>query len=167
MKFAGPVLVAATFAIVSATNSFAEAPETERTQAQPTTTNEAYIPGLGDFMGQIQMRHAKLWFAGKSKNWQLTAYELDEIKEAFGDAAKYQPNFKGKPIAEMIGPITTQPIAQLEKAIDAKDTVQFAKAFDTLSHACTFCHRDNGYGFIVIQRPSLPPLTNQRFTLKR
>lgn len=83
-------------------------------------------------MGQIQMRHAKLWFAGKAKNWQLAAYELDEIKEAFEDAAKYQPNFKGQPIAAMIGPITARPITQLEKAIDAKDTVRFAKAFDSL-----------------------------------
>ena len=83
-------------------------------------------------MGQIQMRHAKLWFAGKAKNWQLAAYELDEIKEAFEDAAKYQPNFKGQPIAAMIGPITARPITQLEEAIDAKDTVRFAKAFDSL-----------------------------------
>lgn len=118
-------------------------------------------------MGQIQMRHAKLWFAGKAKNWELAAHELDEIKEAFEDAAKYQPNYKGKPIAEMIGPFTTRPITQIEKAIAAKDTVRFAKAFDSLSNACTSCHQATDHGFIAIQRPSFPPLTNQRFELKR
>ncbi len=167
MKFAVPILVAATLAIVSITNALAEAPETEHAQAQAPTTNEAYTPGLGEFMGQIQMRHAKLWFAGKAKNWQLAAYELGEIKEAFGVAAKYQPNFKGKPIAETIGPITDQAITQLEKAIDAKDPVRFAKTFDRLSNACMSCHQANGYGFIAIQRPSSPPMTNQRFEFKR
>ena len=166
MKFAVPILVAATLAIISITNALGEVPETERTQAQAPATNEAYTPGLGDLMGQIQMRHAKLWFAGKAMNWQLAAYELDEIKEAFEDAAKYQPNFKGKPIAEMIGPITAQPITKLEKAIATKDTAQFAKAFDSLSKACMSCHQDTEHGFIAIQRPSFPPLTNQRFELK-
>jgi len=165
MKFAVPALVAATFVIVSITNALAEAPRDRTYASAGPTPNEAYTPGLGDFMGQVQMRHAKLWFAGKAKNWQLAAYELDEIKEAFEDAAKYQPNFKGKPIAAMIGPITARPITQLEKAIDAKDTVRFAKAFDSLSNACTSCHQAAGHGFIAIQRPSFPPLTNQRFEL--
>ncbi len=40
---------------------------------------------------------AKLWFAGTGKNRQLAAYELDELKEASEDAAKYQPEFKGSP----------------------------------------------------------------------
>ena len=77
MKFAVPAVAAATLVIILITNALAEAPETERTQAQAPAPNEAYTPGLGDFMGQIQMRHAKLWFAGKAKNWQLAAYELD------------------------------------------------------------------------------------------
>ena len=40
----------------------------------------AYKPPLGDIMGKIQLRHIKLWFAGKHKNWELAAYEVDEIK---------------------------------------------------------------------------------------
>lgn len=166
MKFAVSILVAATLTTISTTNSFGEAPETERTQAQAPAIDETYKPGLGDLMGQIQVRHAKLWFAGKARNWQLAAYELDEIKEAFEDAGKYHPSFKGKPIAEMIGPITEQPITKLEKAIATKDTAQFAKAFDSLSKACMSCHQATEYGFIAIQRPSFPPLTNQRFELR-
>ena len=76
---------------------------------------DAYVPGLGEFMAAIQLRHAKLWFAGKAKNWQLAAYELDELREVFEDAAKYQPEFKGKPIAELIGQVTNEPMASLKK----------------------------------------------------
>ncbi|MGU0989254.1 hypothetical protein ACSEOQ_12850 [Pseudomonas aeruginosa] len=80
---------------------------------------------------------AKLWFAGTGKNRQLAAYELDELKEASEDAAKYQPEFKGKSIAKIIEPMTAEPVTQLEKAIEAKDSVCFVRAYDSLSHACT------------------------------
>ena len=126
-------------------------------------TRQGYVPGLGDFMRNIQLLHAKLWYAGKGKNWQLAAYELDELKEAFADAANYQPNYEGKPIAEMIAPMTGKPFGQLERVIDARDWARFAAAYDGLSRACTSCHQAMGRDFISIQRPSVPPLTNQRF----
>lgn len=67
------------------------------TESQSAALQEAFKPGLGDIMGAIQMRHAKLWFAGKSRNRQLAAYEISEIKEGFESAAKFQPDFKGVP----------------------------------------------------------------------
>lgn len=97
----------------------------------------------------------------------LAAYELDELNEAFEDAAKYQPEFKGKPIAKIIEPMTAEPVAQLEKAIEAKDSIRFVRAYDSLTHACSACHQATDHGFISIQRPTFPPLTNQRFSLGR
>ena len=32
---------------------------------------DTYRPPLGDIMGKIQLRHIKLWFAGKLANWEL------------------------------------------------------------------------------------------------
>ncbi len=122
-----------------------------------------YTPGLGEFMSSIQMRHAKLWFAGKGRNWPLAGYELDELEEGLEDAAKYQPVFKGKPIAEMIGPATGEPLAQLKKAIDEKDSAHFVKAYDQLTRACSSCHQSAGHGFIVIRRPAVPPMSDQRY----
>ena len=54
--------------------------------AQPA--KEPYAPGLGQFMTATQLRHAKLWFAGKMNNWDLAAYEIDEIKEGLEDVKK-------------------------------------------------------------------------------
>jgi hypothetical protein len=68
--------------------------------AQPA--RESYEPGLGEFMTATQLRHAKLWFAGKQNNWDLAAYEIDEIKEGLEDAARLHPSFDGVPVAEMI-----------------------------------------------------------------
>ncbi len=163
MKFVSHVLAALALALVLPNASVAAEPDTPT----PSPQAQSYTPGLGEFMSAIQVRHAKLWFAGKNKNWQLAAYELGELKEGFADAAKYQPEFKGQPIAKVIKPITAPPIAQIEKAIEAKDFAGFAKAYDALSHACSTCHQDTGHGFIVIQRPTSPPLTNQRFDIGR
>ena len=52
---------------------------------QRSTESEAYTPGLGEIMSLQQMRHAKLYFAGQAENWDLAAYELDEIGEGFDD----------------------------------------------------------------------------------
>ena len=48
--------------------------------AAAQSAKEPYNPGLGEFMTATQLRHAKLWFAGKDSNWDLAAYEIDEIK---------------------------------------------------------------------------------------
>ncbi len=129
-------------------------------------SQESYVPGLGEIMGSVQMRHAKLWFAANGENWPLATYELGELKEGFEDAAKYQPVFKGKPIGEMIGPATQMPLSELAKAIAEKNEAHFVKAYDRLSVACSSCHQSAGRGYIVIQRPTTPPLTDQRYDVR-
>jgi hypothetical protein len=65
--------------------------------AQPA--KEPYEPGLGEFMIATQLRHAKLWFAGKDSNWDLAAYETDEIKEGLEDAARLHSTDDGVPVS--------------------------------------------------------------------
>jgi hypothetical protein len=122
-----------------------------------------YNPGLGEFMTAAQLRHAKLWFAGKDDNWDLAAYEIDEIKEGLEDAAKLHPTFDGVPVAEMIKTIINPRIERLEKAVEEKNSTQFIAAFDELTNGCNSCHVGASKPFIHIQRPTEPPLTNQNF----
>jgi len=129
--------------------------------AQPA--GAPYEPGLGEFMMATQLRHAKLWFAGKSRNWDLAAYEIDEIKEGLQDAARLHSTVDGVPVADMIKTIIDPRIERLEKAVDAKNNLQFAAAFDELTDGCNACHAGAGKPFIRIQRPSEPPLSNQNF----
>src|SRR5271169_3974945 len=84
--------------------------------AAAQSAKEPYNPGLGEFMTATQLRHAKLWFAGKDSNWDLAAYETDEIKEGLEDAARLHPTFDGVPVAEMIKTIIDPRIAELEKS---------------------------------------------------
>ncbi len=135
----------------------------EKVAARMQPSDEPYVPGLGDLMGAIQVRHAKLWFAGAARNWPLAAYELHEIEEGFEDAARHHPLHRGKPIADLIDSLTKQPIADLQRAVTQRNAARFEPAFDALSQACNACHQENGYGFIAIRRPTAPPVTNQDF----
>jgi hypothetical protein len=129
--------------------------------AQPA--KQPYEPGLGEFMTATQLRHAKLWFAGKNDNWALAAYEIDEIKEGLEDAARLHSTFDGVPVAEMIKTIIAPRLERLEKAVEGKNNTQFIAAFDELTNGCNSCHAGVGKPFIHIQRPTEPPLTNQNF----
>lgn len=133
--------------------------------AQPA--KEPYQPGLGEFMTATQLRHAKLWFAGNQSNWDLAAYEIDEIKEGLEDAARLFPTFDGIPVAEMIKTIIDPRIEELEKAVRAKSSTKFTAAFDELTNGCNSCHAGASKPFIRIQRPIASPLTNQNFAPER
>jgi hypothetical protein len=131
--------------------------------ANAEMAKQPYEPGLGEFMTATQLRHAKLWFAGKNGNWDLAAYEIDEIREGFEDAAKLHPTFDNVPVAEMIKSIIDPRIERLEKAVEAKSDNQFVAAFDELTAGCNSCHAGANKPFIRIQRPTGPPVTNQNF----
>ena len=133
--------------------------------AQPA--KEPYEPGLGEFMIATQLRHAKLWFAGKDSNWDLAAYETDEIKEGLEDAARLHSTYDGVPVAEMIKTIIDPRIEKVEEAIKAKSSAEFIVAFDELTSGCNSCHAGANKSFIHIQRPTEPPLTNQNFAPRK
>ena len=64
-------------------------PDTGRLQSQIDSLqrkfDNAYKPGLGEFMSGIQVHHAKLWFAGTAGNWGPSDFEIKEIRESIGD----------------------------------------------------------------------------------
>ena len=119
----------------------------------------AYKPPLGDIMGKIQLRHIKLWFAGKLTNWDLAAYEVEEIKAALESAADL---YRGIPVELVTN--TADPIIAIGNAVAAKDSAAFTKAYSDLTGACNACHVGIGRGFIVMQIPNVSPFTDQSFS---
>jgi hypothetical protein len=114
-------------------------------------------PHLSDIMVAQQMRHIKLWFAGDASNWPLADYELDQLKDGFDDVA----NLLGGDLAQQHVGAT---MSGLEKAIDAKNREEFVAAFDRLSAGCNACHRTLDHAFVVIERPTLLPYSDQNFS---
>jgi hypothetical protein len=133
--------------------------------ASSAASQELFVPGLGEIMSLQQMRHVKLWFAGQSANWDLAAYELDELSEGFDDVVKLHPTHKDSPVTpkDAIPRMMTEPIAQLRDAIGKKDPAMFEQAYDALTAGCNACHRAMNFGFNAVQRPSTNPYPNQVF----
>jgi hypothetical protein len=113
-----------------------------------------------------QMRHTKLWFAGQALNWDLAAYELDELGEGFDDIVKFHPTHKDSPVApkDAIPRMVTQPLADLRAAVAKKDSAAFVERYDALTTACNNCHEATNFGFNRVQRPASNPYPNQVFS---
>jgi hypothetical protein len=132
-------------------------------------SSEAYVPGLGEMMSLQQMRHVKLWFAGQAENWDLAAYEVDELGEGFDDIVKFHPTHKDSPVApkDAIPRMVTEPIKELRDAVEKKDSRAFVQAYDALTASCNNCHQATNFGFNTVQTPATNPYPNQVFAPRR
>jgi hypothetical protein len=119
-------------------------------------SNAPMVPGLGEIMTLQQLRHIKLWFAGRAGNWPLADYEMGELNEGFEDVNKL---LGGDTVDKAVG----APMEALQKIIDNKDRAAFTAAFDQLTAGCNNCHRTLDHRFIAIQRPTSLPYSNQDF----
>lgn len=126
---------------------------------------EPYVPGLGEIMTLTQMRHAKLWFAAEAGNWELAAYEIDELREGLADAVRYHPQHKQIPesLAVLVPGYMDGPLNALSAAVNAHDVAGFEGAYDEFTAGCNGCHQATEFGFNVVRRPSTPPVSNQDF----
>jgi hypothetical protein len=113
-------------------------------------------PGLGEIMTGNQMRHAKLWWAGEARNWDLAAYEVDELQEGFDDVVRFHPTHKDAPLplSALVPKIMAEPMREVRRAIESKDSAAFVAAYDGLTSACNSCHQATNFGFNVVRRPT-------------
>ena len=136
-----------------------------RTRPEPPEEIQRYVPGLGEIMTAVQMRHAKLGVAGAAGNWELVDYELDELDEGLEDAALYHPTHKDmkQPLTEMIPAFMNGPLDALREAAKTKDVDKFDMGFDALTTGCNGCHQAADFGFNVVTKPTAAPVPNQQF----
>ncbi len=128
----------------------------------PEKNQNIYTPGLGEIMTVTQMRHSKLWFAGKAANWKLAEYELFELQEGFDDAVKFHPE-RSKLLLKM----TASSMEQLKTSISEKSEIKFQASFKALTSSCNACHKATNFGFNRVIVPLSNPFTNQRFTISQ
>ncbi|WP_461328140.1 hypothetical protein [Bradyrhizobium barranii] len=105
-------------------------------------------------MNAAQLQHLKLWFAGKSKNWELAAFELRQLTDSLAQAAVLYP---GIPVSN----VTTMkdPLLSIADAIDAGDGRRFTASMRALTDRCNACHTSLERSFIAI---GLPRPTSRR-----
>ena len=126
-------------------------------------TDQGYEPGLGDLMSVLQLRHAKLWYAAQADNWALVDFELHEVEETFERIARWHPEEDGMPVVPALEGYMRAAHEALETSAANEDRARFEAAFDRFTEGCNACHRAMKHGFIVIQRPTREPVSNQRW----
>lgn len=125
--------------------------------------SQTYKPGFGEFMGNIQIHHAKLWFAGENQNWQLADFEMNEIKENLDGIQKYCSD---RTETKSIGMINLA-MDSLSNSILKKNKVMFQRNYTTLTNSCNTCHQATNHEYNVITIPKIPPFSNQDFKTKK
>lgn len=139
------------------------APGGDADEARLRELEQRFTPGLHSLMVDLGMRHASLWFAGEAGNWPLADYMVHEMEELVEEIEELHPVYREVPVAALLGEMTAPAVERLEAAVAAGDRTRFVDAYDQLTAACNHCHTASGRAAIVIQRPSVPPLTNLRY----
>ncbi|BDU26314.1 lipoprotein [Flavobacterium sp. GSB-24] len=125
--------------------------------------SKTYKPGFGEFMGNIQIHHAKLWFAGENQNWKLADFEMNEIKENLEGIRKYCSD---RTETKSIGMINLS-MDSLSNSILKKNKQMFERNYTNLTNSCNSCHQATNHEYNVIVVPKNPPFSNQDFQIKK
>ena len=158
------ILFAWVWMLNSETRSLRSKNDQDRKSFQTDIANiKESAQGLGEFMTTMQLHMGKLWFAARASNWDLAEYELDELKETMEAAQRLNSEKSGVKISGVLDSVIQTQVAPLAESIKRKSPVEFQKSYDATLSACNECHTEAGYKFIHIVRPTVPPVTNQRW----
>jgi len=134
----------------------------QNSQPSPATL-QADIARLKDLepphshpMVEVGMFAANLWFAGQKQNWPLAAYYLNETRNRIRWEVHLNPGPKGadgNPVdmQAIFDGIDNGTLPVVRKAIEMKDSKQFAVAYKNMLEDCYSCHK-------AAARPYLRPM---------
>jgi len=121
--------------------------------------DDCYKPGFGEFMTNVQIHHAKLWFAGTNQSWKLADFEIQEIKESMEEIQKYQSEREETKTL----PIIFAPLDSVQAAVNDMSLKKFKQSFTKLTNTCNACHQTVKNEFNKIKIPDSAPFSNQDF----
>lgn len=140
--------------------AFAQAPA-----PGPAAPQVDYHPSFADLMTMaVQPRHIKLGIAGKARNWEYSAYEARELRNAFNRVARTIPVFNKQPMPDMFASAIMPSMDKLDAAIKAKDGAAFDTAFKEVTTSCNNCHAGLDHAYLVIREPTASPYSDQVLT---
>ena len=113
-----------------------------------------FKPGFDDMMTMmVQPRHLKLFFAAREKNWELAAFESDELRASFRRIGQTVPIYRTQDVNKAVAVMATPLLDRVDKAIKAKDAALFAKEYSALTAGCNACHTQMEHAFLVMKVP--------------
>jgi len=118
---------------------------------------------IADIMTKLQRHMNKLYFAGEHKNWDLTAFYLEELEETVKGVANKnimegQVNISGLMQGLLVGEIET-----MEEKLQDQTVESFRPQYLALVKACNLCHEATKHSYIRIIQPRTPIFDNQDY----
>ena len=146
------VTVAAFLLVALAAGAFAASDWLTGSTDEKLKTLAGIQPGLGTVMIEYSNRYTDMYYAAKTGNWPLAAYQLKEALEIQEVGETTRPAR-----ADALKAFEHAFLDPIEKAIQAKDFDQFDTAFKAGIQGCNGCHASLGFAYIVYQLPSNAP----------
>jgi hypothetical protein len=149
--------------VIAVAQNPAPAPE-GAAPARPGLTVLDFKPGLDDLMTMlVQPRHIKLYYAAQSKNWQLAAFQANELRGALARIGRTIPNYRNTNVDQAVASMFAGKLAAVNDAIKAGDAAQFQTTYREMTAACNDCHKGMEHPFLVIKVPDGGYFPDQEF----
>jgi hypothetical protein len=116
------------------------------------------VPPNSHPMVEVGLFATNLWFAAQKKNWPLTTYYMNEMRNRIRWEVHLNPGPKGadgNPVdmQAIFDGIDNGSLATLKKTIDMKDSKQFATDYKRLLEDCYSCHKAANRPYLRLMVP--------------
>jgi cytochrome c553 len=123
---------------------------------------EALLPSQSHLMADVGDHFANLWFAGRAANWPLADFYLAETKSHLRWAVRRIPvrkDNKGREVnlTGILEAFENSQLAQLKRAIDARDGSAFERTYKEGLTMCYSCHKAADKAYLRPRVPAEPP----------
>jgi hypothetical protein len=123
--------------------------------------SKQFVPELADIMYAAQVRHQKLYLAGRARNWELASFESAKLRASLAQAAVLYSDIPVSNVSTL-----GSDLQAIDASIEAKNGQKFDSAFAELTKGCNECHGSMERSFVVIRLPTGQAFGNQAFAPK-
>jgi hypothetical protein len=132
--------------------------------ARPGLVILDFTPAMDDLMTMlVQPRHMKLYYAGQTKNWQMAAFQINELRGALARIGRTIPNYRNISVDTAVASIFADKLKAVDAAVKAADLAQFNTTYAEMTTACNDCHKGMEHAFLVIKVPDSGSFPDQEF----
>jgi hypothetical protein len=118
------------------------------------------LPSQSHTMADVEYHFTNLWFAGRSENWDLATFYLNETRSHLNWTVRLHPvrrvstgDLDLRPILENV---EKTGLADLKKTIDGHDEKAFEGAYRQMLDQCYACHQASEKPYLRPQIPEAP-----------
>ncbi len=109
-------------------------------------------PGMAAVMKVVGERYTMAYYAAQGGNWELAAYQLNQVRAQFRVAKVTRPKY-----ADDLDAFDSEYLQPIFKAIHDRDWVSFERTFRKGEEGSDFYHDKRGYPYIRYVLPKDPP----------